>query len=265
MKPLILLPAWLRQRPALWRVLLLSSALGLAVAAVSCASTNRLIVAPPQIPGATYAGSKSCEDCHEPITRRFATADHARLSAVGKNALDIGCESCHGPGSLHVESGGELRTIINPKKNPEACFGCHLDKRGQFNLPHAHPVLAGKVACVDCHHPHEGAGWGGGAARQAHHEGCIQCHPAQRGPYAFEHEAMREGCTTCHNPHGTVNAKMLTSRNANLCLKCHVQDANTSVMVGGMPHSALLRVGTCWTAGCHEAVHGSQINSTLRY
>ncbi len=86
-----------------------------------------------------------------------------------------------------------------------------------------------------------------------------------RGPFAFEHEAMRDGCATCHNPHGTVNAKMLTSRNANLCLKCHVQDANSSVLVGGMPHSVFLRTGTCWTAGCHEAVHGSQINSTLRY
>jgi hypothetical protein len=23
--------------------------------------------------------------------------------------------------------------------------------------------------------------------------------------------------------------------------------------------------GTCWTAGCHEAVHGSRVNSSLRY
>jgi hypothetical protein len=24
-------------------------------------------------------------------------------------------------------------------------------------------------------------------------------------------------------------------------------------------------VGTCWSAGCHEAVHGSQVSSSLRY
>lgn len=255
------LKQWLSQR----RLLLFGSVLGLAVVAISCATANRLIVAPPQIPGATYVGSKECVDCHEKITQEFITADHARLQAPGKNALAAGCESCHGPGSKHVESGGALNTILNPRKNPDTCFACHLDKRGQFSLPHSHPVLAGKVSCNDCHDPHRGSGFAGGKSLLTRDDTCIKCHAAQRGPFAFEHEAMRDGCATCHNPHGTVNAKMLTSRNANLCLKCHVQDANSSVLVGGMPHSALLRQGTCWTAGCHEAVHGSQINSTLRF
>lgn len=255
------LQQWLDQR----RVLLCCSVIGLAVIAISCATANRLILAPPQIPGATYVGSQSCVDCHEKITQEFITADHARLQAPGKNALAAGCESCHGAGSKHVESGGALNTILNPRKNPDTCFACHLDKRGQFSLPHSHPVLAGKVSCNDCHDPHRGAGFAGGKSLLTRDDTCIKCHAAQRGPFAFEHEAMRDGCATCHNPHGTVNAKMLTARNANLCLKCHVQDANSSVLVGGMPHSALLRQGTCWTAGCHEAVHGSQINSTLRY
>ncbi|MBI4659084.1 MAG: hypothetical protein HY735_09590 [Verrucomicrobia bacterium] len=255
------LPRWLSPR----RLALFSSVIGLAVIAISCATANRLIVAPPQIPGATYLGSAECETCHERITKEFITADHARLKAPGKSALEAGCESCHGPGSKHVESGGAYHTILNPRKDPETCFGCHLDKRGQFNLPHAHPVLAGKVSCSDCHNPHRGARFAADKSLLTRDETCIKCHTAQRGPYAFEHEAMREGCTTCHDAHGTVNAKMLTARNANLCLKCHVQEANSSVLIGGMPHSALLRSGTCWTAGCHEVVHGSQINATLRY
>lgn len=265
MKSFSAFPARLKQRLSQRRWLRFGSVIGLAVIAVSCATTSRLIMAPPQIAGANYLGSESCADCHEEITRGFMTADHARLQAPGQHALEAGCESCHGPGSKHVESGGAAHTILNPRKNPDTCFACHLDKRGQFNLPHSHPVLAEKVSCADCHDPHRGAGFASSKALFTRDEACTRCHEAQRGPFAFEHEAMREGCTACHNPHGTVNAKMLTARTANLCLKCHVQDANSSVLIGGMPHSALLRTGTCWTAGCHEAVHGSQINTTLRY
>jgi predicted CXXCH cytochrome family protein len=98
-------------------------------------------------------------------------------------------------------------------------------------------------------------------------EGCVKCHAAQRGPHVFEHEAVREGCTTCHNPHGSVNAKLLTERNASLCLKCHfLQRApGGDVIIGGFTHSARLAHGTCWSAGCHEAVHGSKVSSSLRY
>lgn len=252
---------WLTSRRA-W----FSGALGaVTLAAISCATSNRLIVAPPQIPGATYVGSVACAECHETLTREFATAHHARLMAPGSNALAAGCESCHGPGSKHVESGGALQTILNPEERPDTCFGCHLDKRGQFSLPHAHPLLAGRISCNDCHDPHRGPGFAAAESLWTRDDQCTRCHEAQRGPFAFEHEVMRDGCASCHNPHGSVNAKLLTARNSNLCLKCHVQDANNSVLIGGMPHSALLRTGTCWTSGCHEAVHGSHVSSTLRY
>ena len=96
---------------------------------------------------------------------------------------------------------------------------------------------------------------------------CGQCHAAQRGPFVFEHEAVREGCTTCHAVHGSINAKLLTQRNHTLCLKCHMQQqtAPGSIVIGGLDHTRFVSRGTCWSAGCHEAVHGSQIGSSLRY
>ena len=107
---------------------------------------------------------------------------------------------------------------------------------------------------------------GGGTALLSQDENCLQCHPAQRGPYVFEHEAMREGCTTCHAAHGSVNAKLLTVRDSNLCLKCHFQQVrNGAILIGGSDHTARLQQGTCWTAGCHEAVHGSRVNPSLRF
>jgi predicted CXXCH cytochrome family protein len=246
-------------------------ALGALVAAatlISCATVSRTVVAPPQIPGATAVGSATCTECHKEIARDFKTADHARLIAKGENSSEMGCESCHGGGSLHNQSGGAAHTIINPGKSPETCFQCHLEMRGRFNLPHHHPVVEGKISCNDCHDPHKGrAVKAGGTSMHSENETCLNCHPAQRGPFVYEHEASREGCLTCHNPHGSVNAKMLTQRNATLCLKCHFQQQTAvgAILIGGRDHSAFLSRGTCWSAGCHEALHGSRVNSSLRF
>ncbi len=236
--------------------------------AISCATPSRTVHLPLTIPGAEYVGSAACAECHEQIVNGFQTASHANLIAQGPNAREAGCESCHGPGSLHAESGGEPGTIISSRGSPDTCYACHLDVRASFNLPNSHPVMPGKLGCSDCHDPHRGpAVKGGGTALAGADEACLACHSQQRGPHVFEHEAMREGCVTCHHPHGSVNAKMLTQRNATLCLKCHFQEqrGGGQILIGGFDHSALLSQGTCWSAGCHEAVHGSQVNSSLRY
>lgn len=246
----------------------LSLSLALAMGLVACGTLSRTVVAPPTIPGATFVGSAACADCHEEIVQGFRSATHANLQARGANALEVGCESCHGPGSLHSESGGEPGTILNPKQDPLTCYQCHLAPRAAFQLPYHHPVPEGRLSCQDCHDPHQGpAVKGAGTSLVSADAACLECHDAQRGPHVFEHEAMREGCTTCHQPHGTVNAKLLTQRNASLCLKCHIAERQTGgrVLIGGFDHSALLAQGTCWSAGCHEAVHGSQVNSSLRY
>jgi predicted CXXCH cytochrome family protein len=233
---------------------------------VSCVMVNRTVIMPPQIAGAKFVGSSDCTQCHESISSGFHDATHAKLMSTGENVKNIGCESCHGPGSIHSKTGGEAGTIINPTKHPETCFQCHLDKRGEFALPHAHPL--GKVTCSDCHEPHKGdAVVGGGTKLASTNETCLKCHDAQRGPFVFEHEALRESCVTCHNPHGTVNDKMLKSRNQTLCLQCHYQQQTASgqLMIGGRDHAAFVQRGTCWSAGCHEAVHGSHVNSSLRF
>jgi predicted CXXCH cytochrome family protein len=251
---------WLLQKPSnlLWAA---GGGASLAVVLMSCA-TSRVMMAPPSIPGATFVGSDACATCHEDVTKDFRTADHAKLQVKGENAKDMGCESCHGPGSKHVEAGGGAGTIVNPKKSPETCFQCHLDKKAEFSMPYSHPVLAGKMSCGDCHDPHKG-----GTSVAKVNDTCADCHTAQTGTFAFQHEAVREGCSSCHNPHGSVNQKMLTERNSNLCLKCHFQQQlpGNDLTIGGRAHgNGSTRAGTCWSAGCHEAVHGSNVNSHFR-
>ena len=256
------------------------------LAAISCSTVHRAVVQLPNVPGASYVGSDQCSMCHDTISREFPTADHARLMAQGTNALSAGCESCHGPCSSHVESGGDTKPpytfaagraetssygarLVNPPARSEEtlCYQCHADVRAQFQLPVHHPVPEGHMTCTDCHDPHKGSIFrGGGTAELSENESCLRCHPAERGPYVFEHEATREGCTTCHNPHGSINAKLLKVRDANLCLRCHFQQMSGGrIYIGGSDHTLRLGQGTCWTAGCHEGIHGSQVSPSLRF
>ncbi len=245
------------------------AAFGLIVILASCGMPSTDLVIPPGIPGATFVGSKACADCHETLVRDFKTADHARLQAKGKNAENVGCETCHGPGSQHVNSGGAANTIINPRKSPETCFQCHLEVRAKFHLPSHHPVLEGKMNCADCHNPHKGSVIkGGGTNMMTKNDICFQCHTAQKGPFVFQHEAIREGCTVCHDPHGSVNPKQLTERNQTLCLKCHFQQqkANGVLVIGNVTHAPDdVNRGACWSGGCHEGIHGSQTQPHLKF
>ncbi len=237
---------------------------------IGCVTVSRTVLAPPFIAGAQFAGSKACQECHEAQVGHYGSSTHAKVALAdpGLKIGDTGCETCHGAGSLHVKSGGGKGTIVNPKRSPEVCYQCHLDKRGAFALPNSHGVGAGTVTCADCHEPHAGNALNGrGASLESENETCTKCHTAQKGPFIFAHNAMKEGCTACHNPHGSVNAKMLVARDANLCLRCHLQttDKNGTIFAGGEDHRTRLQNGTCWSAGCHEAVHGSNSSKPLRY
>jgi predicted CXXCH cytochrome family protein len=250
----------------------LGAAGGVAVCLISCSTTPDAVVVPLEIPGAHFVGNRACLDCHAGIVRKFPASPHARVHF--ENAVrvgDTGCESCHGPGSKHIEAGG-AKFIINPGPDPSSCFQCHLDVHAEFSLPQHHQVIEGRLSCVQCHDPHGGdiLKPKGGLAMARHDESCAQCHRDQTRPFVFEHEALREGCTTCHNPHGSINQKMLVASDPNLCLRCHAQVQgpsvpNGSLYIGNTDHTRLLQIGTCWTAGCHTAIHGSNVDPRLRY
>lgn len=240
---------------------------------VACTMVDRsppvALMSPPQIPGATFVGSESCAKCHSNISGNFHDATHAKIKLTGDNGKrsDISCESCHGPASGHIAAGAPNLIV---KGGSTTCFQCHTDKQGEFRLPHAHPVLSGKMNCSDCHDPHKADALPGSARQLASANAnatCVKCHTAQSGPFVFEHEAMREGCVACHSPHGSVNDKMLKTRTQALCTSCHFQQQTNSnqILYGGADHTAYIQRGTCWTAGCHEQPHGSHVNSSLRF
>lgn len=237
---------------------------------IACPAMKQSAVHPPAtIPGAEYVGMESCAGCHEKTVKDFKYARHAKLTVTLPDGKDVvGCESCHGAGSLHMAAGGGKGvSIINPGESPAACYQCHPEIQGFFSLQYHHPMEEQGFTCNDCHSPHgEDIMLPKGTLIGQHNAPCDECHRDQSRPFVFEHEALREGCTICHSHHGSINDKLLVASDANLCLRCHAQVNATGdeIVVGGRGHNGFLERGPCWSAGCHTAVHGSNINAHLR-
>lgn len=222
------------------------------------------------VQGADYVGEETCSLCHEKVVQDFARTKHGRIQIPGgdERAGNPVCEACHGSGSLHMEAGGGRGTyILNPVNKPEMCFQCHAAVKARLSLQYHHPVEKGMLSCTDCHNLHGNDIYSPrGMYVTRENDVCMQCHRDQARPRVFEHEALRDGCLVCHHPHGSINEKMLTERDNNLCLKCHGQLATPgTITIGDVSHTTRLMQGTCWSAGCHTAVHGSNINPHLRY
>ncbi len=128
------------------------------------------------------------------------------------------------------------------------CGQCHKREVSEFRKNFHHPVPEGRMVCSDCHdtHPNRDNHKRFHTAKQ----NCITCHGKVSGPFVFEHDPVSnlssEGCMECHRPHGSHNPKMLTVFSRGLCNQCHTDKASTHY-----PGR------TCWQAGCHVAIHGS--------
>lgn len=185
--------------------------------------------------GATYVGADTCKTCHEDIyNKSFANTPHAALLKEGKH----GCEDCHGPGSLHVEGGGDIKKIISfkalsPAQVSQRCMTCHQANLENVNFGSSVHKQAG-VSCITCHSPHH--------ATQPEHllvksqpQLCYGCHAQQKAEFArpFKHrvDVGLVQCSDCHNPHGTAMQKQLRASAAgfDVCTKCHTEKAGPFV------------------------------------
>jgi DmsE family decaheme c-type cytochrome len=217
-----------------------------------------------------FAGQDTCLTCHE--DHNYKGTLHG-LAANGKTpAATRGCESCHGPGKEHAESGGDASLIVNPAKlKPQAasevCVTCHnRASSGTLNPQRAlHALWAGSqhdqrnLGCVSCHSVH--APKGPAQIKAANElQLCSTCHRAiVNKQLRLNHMPVREGsmaCSSCHNPHGSTNIRMLKAGTTidESCQSCHA-DKRGPYLWEHAPVSE-----SCVT--CHDP-HGSNNNRML--
>lgn len=100
-----------------------------------------------------------------------------------------------------------------------------------------------------------------GAGLLGRDEKCFKCHKEQRGPFVFEHEAMREGCAVCHTPHGSINDKLLVAGPTITCIRCHIEPVHVAPY--GDPVTLNIQHNYTGCIDCHTDVHGSNIEHSL--
>lgn len=197
--------------------------------------------------------SQTCLQCHtgREEHNNFLRGEH------GRN--DVGCMDCH---SVHSADLSRPKMLAKPE--PQLCFGCHVERKGDFQMPFHHRVIEGAIKCSDCHNSHGGFERKQLRAFNSSDAACIKCHIDKQGPFVYEHAPLKvEGCTMCHIPHGANNPKLLKrDQVSQLCIECH-SGVGT---VGGLNTPSFHNLATAKYQNCtvcHVRIHGSNASSAF--
>jgi DmsE family decaheme c-type cytochrome len=186
--------------------------------------------APASPPPAGLAGSEACAVCHEAQFAALTKTAHGMTSAGNWDGV-TSCESCHGPGQAHAESGDPaLIRDFKKLKGPDAsaaCLSCH--ERGEQSAWHGSMHDGRNLSCLTCHSIHQGADPHPKLlAKESEFATCGGCHLKRKASLMRSgHMPMREGqmtCSSCHNPHGSAGPSLLKQMSVNEnCYSCHAE------------------------------------------
>lgn len=186
--------------------------------------------APVQAPSdATYVGQDTCLSCHDEAMGAYKDSPHHVAADPRSPAATQGCESCHGPGSKHVEDPTGVKPMsyltMTAEQADATCTTCH--SKGEHALWDGSQHEARGVACITCHSVHTPVSATGSLKKKTETDICASCHRDKVSKVDRSgHMPVREGkmeCSTCHNIHGTTNVKLLRVGDsvADSCVSCH--------------------------------------------
>ncbi len=179
--------------------------------------------------GARPVPASRCVQCHPRFHPEMARSAHADL------AEGDGCTTCHGPGSLHADSGGHERWILLPteqeaREADRSCDACHGRHEKALERWTCSEHRKEGVSCATCHSPNEPLGR---TLRKPDPALCVDCHRDTAAEFrmASRHRVL-EGqmkCGDCHDPHGNENGFHDAALTRDVCSRCHAEKAGPFV------------------------------------
>jgi predicted CXXCH cytochrome family protein len=225
-------------------------------------SDNTLITTDAETPpNKDKSFEQNCEGCH--ATGLSITKNDDGEFVSGSKELGISCESCHGPGDLHVsEGGGKARHIVNPEylatdRGNEVCGQCHIrviNKGGESGADfeteypciidgdEITPFIPGKILAnyieettsdgkptAGYWNDNDTATLGENVSGNNHSKQHHQQYQDLTKSHHYNYAGLK--CYTCHEPHGSgisdTPQLLRESDNNKLCINCHGDFAKT--------------------------------------
>jgi DmsE family decaheme c-type cytochrome len=188
-----------------------------------------------------------CLKCHSAASTPNLANWNGNVHAMN----DVSCFSCH---KLHM--GPQQK--VSRHEQQQLCEGCHVRVKMEFAQFSHHPLPEHKMACTDCHDPHNSTSPFNlkGVTSKAV---CTRCHMEYQGPFVYEHADVTEDCTNCHKPHGSPNNQLLTVSQPFLCLQCHA--GHNSSDTASLDNKEMKQAFYSRCTDCHSSIHGTDAPS----
>jgi len=241
---------------------------GLLAASLVFAGTMALAAAtsPPPVAAQTtgFVGDETCVTCHDAESKSLRTTRHgnAQIERTPAGRTGQTCETCHGPGQKHVDSGKKEDikrfNVLKAADASATCLTCH--NRGSHANWQGGMHDARNVSCVTCHSVHSPKSEKAQLKTVTAVQTCQTCHQQEAMKVKKSgHMPVREGkldCVSCHSPHGSNNVRMLKAGNSlnEACTSCHAEKRGPFLW----DHAA----GRENCASCHDP-HGSNNDRML--
>ena len=234
-----------------------------------------------------HMGVEVCNECHEDQVTGMRTNPHGQAADTRTPYASEGCETCHGPGTIHFDVEGNCIISLRGRFGESVeqrngiCLACHQNDGKMMHWPGS-THESEDLACTSCHeiHTHSKV-----LERTTQAGVCYQCHKKIRAQsFRASTHPIRDGkvvCSDCHNPHGSPGPSSLHRLSVNdTCYSCHAEkrgpflwehypvteDCTLCHQAHGSSHEALLnRQGPQLCQQCHQDIRAQGRRHVRRF